>query len=140
MVDLDGPAPVLEPSSDGFVALGAGAASGSRGVQDECSVSAVRRRCRTRPACAASFSGSKSQRNRDHRAAAAASPSRSAAADLAVRPRAQRKESEQPADRWWDRKLLAVTFRGHCAQQPHPQRGLTLSPSQARLCLALTLR
>jgi len=33
-----------------------------------------------------------------------------------VRPGAQGKESEQPADWWWERKLLAVAFRGHSPQ------------------------
>ena len=58
-----------------------------------------------------------------------------------VRPRAQGKEGEQPADRRWQRKLLAVTFRGHSPQQPHLQHGLTLHlRPRLRLCLALTLR
>jgi hypothetical protein len=58
-----------------------------------------------------------------------------------MRPRAQRKESEQPARQRWQRKLLAVTFRGHSPQQPHLQHGLTLYlPPRLRLCLALTLR
>jgi hypothetical protein len=35
-----------------------------------------------------------------------------------MRPGAQRKEGEQPAGRWLERKLLAITFFGHCAQQP----------------------
>ena len=43
-----------------------------------------------------------------------------------VRSRAQRKEGEQPAGRRGERKLLAVTFRGHSPQQPHLQHGLTL--------------
>ena len=58
-----------------------------------------------------------------------------------VRPKAQGQESEQPADRWGERKLLAVTFRGHFPQQPHSQHGLTLYlRPRLRLCLALTLR
>jgi len=56
-------------------------------------------------------------------------------------PWAQGKESEQPADRWWERKLLAVAFRGHSPQQPHVQHGLTLYlRPRLRLCPALTLR
>ena len=54
-----------------------------------------------------------------------------------VRPSAQGKEGEQPNGRRWQRKLLAVAFRGNSPQQPHLQHGLTLYLRPTlRLCLA----
>jgi hypothetical protein len=55
--------------------------------------------------------------------------------------RAQRKDREQPAGRWWQRHLLAVTFRRHSPQQSHLQHCLTLYlRPRLRLCPVLTLR
>jgi hypothetical protein len=34
---------------------------------------------------------------------------------------AQSKESEQPANGWRERQLLAIAVRGHPSQQPHLQ-------------------
>ena len=54
---------------------------------------------------------------------------------------AHSKKGEQPADRGQERELLAVAFGGHCAQQPHLEHALTISPSHAAVCAwALTLR
>jgi len=43
--------------------------------------------------------------------------------------RAQGKESEQPANWWRERQLLAIAVRGHPSQQPHLQHVTILIPA-----------
>jgi hypothetical protein len=54
---------------------------------------------------------------------------------------AQGKESEQPANGWRERQLLAVAFRGHSSQQPHLQHATSIKlHRKLRLGWPLTLR